>query len=110
MEILTILYILIFVIFALALYAIMQIKLFGMKVKDFWTFVEANQMLDKLYKFAKQYEEMSSQEQIIYLQEAERIFKAFDNVPGTLWEEDYDKYKKVLSKYKDIKMVRWAKQ
>ena len=48
MTILAIIYILIFVIFALVAYAILQIKLFGMKVKDFWTFIEANQMLDKL--------------------------------------------------------------
>ena len=110
MTILAIIYILIFVIFALAAYAVMQIKMFGMRVKDFWTFIEANQMLDKLYNFANQYENMSAQEQLIYLQEAERIFKAFDKVPDELWEEEYDKYRRVLSKYKDIKMVRWAEE
>lgn len=108
MELFTMVYILIFLIFALVGYAVLQIKLFGMKVKDFWSFIEANQMLDKLYRFAKQYEKMSAQEQIIYLTEAEKIFKAFDNVPATLWEEEYDKYKEVLNKYKDIKMIRWA--
>ena len=108
LEILTLIYVLIFIIFALVAYAVLQIKLFGMKVKDFWTFIEANQMLEKLYKFAKQYENMSPQEQVIYLSEAEKIFKAFDNVPNELWEEEYDKYKEVLTKYKDIKMLRWA--
>ncbi len=108
MTILTIIYILIFIIFALVAYAVLQIKLFGMKVKDFWSFIEANQMLDKLYKFARQYENMSPQEQVIYLSEAEKIFKAFDNVPNELWEEEYDKYKEVLKKYKDIKMIRWV--
>ncbi len=108
MAVLALIYILIFLIFGLILYAVLQIKLFGMKVKDFWTFIEANQMLDKLYRFAKQYENMSSQEQVIYLAEAEKIFKAFDNVPDALWEEEYDKYKEVLTKYKDIKMLRWA--
>ena len=93
-------YVLIFIIFALIAYAILQIRLFGMKVKDFWTFIEANQMLDKLYKFAKQYENMSPQEQVIYLSEAEKIFSAFDKVPDELWEEEYDKYKEVLTKYK----------
>ena len=107
-AILAVIYILIFIIFALIGYAVLQIKLFGMKVKDFWSFIEANQMLDKLYKFAKQYENMSTQEQIIYLSEADKIFRAFDNVPNELWEEEYDKYKEVLSKYKDIKMLRWA--
>ena len=108
MAILTIIYILVFIIFALIAYAILQIKLFGMKVRDFWTFIEANQMLDKLYNFAKQYENMSPQEQVIYLSEAEKIFRAFDNVPNELWEEEYDKYREVLTKYQDIKMLKWA--
>ena len=110
MTILTIIYILIFIIFALVAYAVLQIKLFGIRIKDFWSFIEANQMLEKLYKFAKQYENMSSQEQLIYLVEAEKIFTAFDKVPDSLWEEEYDKYKTVLSKYKDIKMIRWTEE
>ena len=108
MVIFTVIYILIFIIFALVAYAVMQIKLFGMNVKDFWSFIEANQMLDKLYQFSKQYEKMSVQEQIIYLKEAEKIFKAFDKVPNELWEEEYDKYMEVLGKYKDIRMMRWT--
>lgn len=105
-----VIYILIFLIFALIAYSVLQIKLFGMKVKDFWSFIEANQMLDRLYHFAKQYENMNPQEQLIYLAEAEKIFKAFDKVPDELWEEEYNKYKEVLTKYKDIKMMRWAGQ
>ena len=50
-----IIYILVFVIFALVAYAIMQIRLLGIKVKDFWSFIQANQMLDQLYKFSKRY-------------------------------------------------------
>lgn len=107
-AILVIMYLLIFAIFALIGFAIFQIKLAGMKVKDFWSFIEANQMLDKLYRFAMQYQSMSSQEQIIYLSEAEKIFTAFDKVPPELWEEEYDKYRKVLTKYNDLKMIRWA--
>ncbi len=108
MGLLAVIYILVFIIFALILYAIMQIRLMGIKVKDFWDFIEANQMLDKLYRFAKQYQSMSSQEQVIYLSEAERIFTAFDKVPEELWDEEYEKYKQVLKKYNDIKMLRWA--
>ena len=108
MAVLTVIYILILIIFALVAYAVIQIKMFGMKVKYFWGFVKANQMLDKLYMFAKQYERMTPQEQIIYLTEAEKIFKAFDKVPDELWEEEYDKYKEVLSKYNDIRMLRWT--
>ncbi|MFR2571040.1 MAG: hypothetical protein ACLS90_05015, partial [Clostridia bacterium] len=87
MIILMIIYMLILIIFALIIYAVMQIKMFGMNVKDFWSFIEANQMLDKLYIFAKQYENMTAQEQVIYLSEAEKIFKAFDKVPNELWDE-----------------------
>ena len=108
MGLLTIVYILIFLVFALVMYAVMQIKLAGMQVKDFWGFIEANQMLDILYHFAKQYQNMSPQEQVIYLAEAEKIFLAFDKVPNELWEEEYEKYKEVLKKYNDIRMIRWA--
>lgn len=102
-----IIYALVFVILALIGYAVVQIKLFGLNVKDFWSFIEANQILDKLYNFSKKYEKLSTQEQIIYLSEAEKIFTAFDKVPTSLWEEEYQKYSEVLDKYKDIKVNRW---
>ena len=108
MAVLMVIYMLIFIIFALVIYAIMQIKLFGLKIKDFWGFIEANQMLDKLYSFAKQYEKMTPQEQVIYLSEAEKIIKAFDKIPEEVWEEEYSKYKEVVNKYKDIRMLRWT--
>ncbi len=107
MALLKIIYILLFIIVGLIAYAVMQIKLAGMNVKDFWSFIEANQTLDRLYEFSKRYEKLSVQQQIIYLKEAEEIFEAFDRVPGALWEEEYEKYSSVLEKYKDIKMMRW---
>ena len=108
MGILIIFYILIFVIFFLIAISVAQIKLAGMKVKDFWSFIEANQILDKLYVFAKKYQKLDVKEQLIFLKEAERVFEAFDKVPNALWEEDYQKYMEVLNTYKDIKMLRWA--
>ncbi len=107
-AILLMIYLLSFIVFALVAFAVMQIKLAGMKVKDFWGFIDANQMLDKLYRFAKQYQNMSPQEQVIYLAEAEKIFNAFDKVPTELWEEEYQKYREVLKKYNDIKMIKWV--
>jgi hypothetical protein len=101
-------YILLLLIFALVAYAILQIKLIGINVKDFWGFIEANQILDKLYRFAKYYEKMSTQQQILYLSEAEKVFDAFDKIPNVLWEDEYEKYSKVLEKYKEIKVLRWA--
>ena len=108
MELMTIIYILLFLIFGLILYAVMQLKLAGLNVKDFWSFIEANQMLDKLYAFSKKYQKMSPQEQIIFLMEAEKVFTAFDKVPKMIWEEEYDKYTDVLNTYKDIKVLRWV--
>lgn len=105
---LQLIYVLVLIIFALVGYAVLQIKLFGLNVKDFWSFVEANQTLDKLYAFAKKYDKLSQQEQIIYLKEAEKVFEAFEKVPTELWEEEYDKYNTILQKYNDIKVVRWA--
>ena len=106
--VLLIIYVLIFIIFALILFAIAQIKLAGMKVKDFWGFIEANQVLDKLYKFAKKYERLTPQEQLIFLREADKVFTAFEKVPNMLWEEEYQKYMDVLDKYKNIKVIRWS--
>ena len=108
MPIVAIIYILIFIIFALAAYAVMQIKLAGINVKDFWSFIEANQILDKLYVFAKKYKTLSPQQQVVYLMEAEKVFNAFDKVPQVIWEEEYEKYSDVLNAYKNIKVYRWA--
>ena len=108
MELMMIIYILIIVIFSLVVYAVMQLKLAGMNVKDFWSFIEANQMLDKLYAFSKKYKKMTPQEQVIFLMEAEKVFNAFDKVPKMIWEEEYEKYNDVLDTYKNIKVLRWV--
>lgn len=103
-----VIYILIFIIFTLIVLPIMQLKLTGIKVKDFWSFIEANQLLDKLYAFSKKYEKMSVQEQVIFLMEAEKVFEAFDKIPQIIWEDEYTKYAEVLNTYKNIKVLRWA--
>ena len=108
MELMMIIYILIFIIFALIAYSVLQLRLAGLNVKDFWSFIQANQMLDKLYAFSKKYERMSPQEQVIFLMEAEKVFNAFDKVPKMIWEEEYEKYSDVLNTYKDLKVIRWA--
>lgn len=108
MELMIIIYVLIFIIFALIMYSVLQLRLAGLNVKDFWSFIQANQMLDKLYVFSKKYEKMSPQEQVIFLMEAEKVFQAFDKVPSIIWEEEYEKYQNVLNTYKDIKVMRWV--
>ena len=92
MAILSIIYILLFIIVALILMAVMQIKMAGMNIKDFWDFIQANDLLDRLYNFSKKYEKLNQQQQLIFLMEAEKVFKAFEKVPNTLWEEEYNKY------------------
>lgn len=104
----TIIYILVFIIFSLIAFAVMQIRLAGMKVSHFWGFIEANQILDELYIFSKKGGKLSPQEEVIFLMEAEKVFNAFEKVPDMLWEEEYTKYREVLNKYKDIKVLRWA--
>ena len=108
MELMMIVYILAFVIFALIAYSILQLKLAGLNVKDFWSFIKANQMLDKLYAFSQKYEKMSPQEQVIFLMEAEKVFSAFEKVPQMIWEDEYQKYRDVLNTYKNIKVLRWS--
>lgn len=107
MALLAVIYILIFIIFALATYAVMQIKLAGINVKDFWSFIEANQILDKLYEFSQKYKTLNKQQQVVYLMEAEKVFTAFDKIPDIIWEDEFKKYDEVLKKYKEIKMERW---
>lgn len=110
LEFLAVIIVLLTIILILTFIAVMQIKMAGMHVKDFWTFIKANETLDKLYAFSLRYEKLSPQQQILFLGEAEKIFSAFDKVPNQLWEEDYNKYMKVLDKYKNIKLSRWEEQ
>ena len=107
MTILAIIFLLLIFIVILIVMAVMQIQMAGIKVKDFMTFIKANASLDNLAEFAKKYDKLSPQEQIIYLAEAEKMFDAFDKIPDSVWEEERDKYQEVLDKYKDIKVMRW---
>lgn len=102
--------ILLMVIVFLSMLAVMQIKMAGMEVKDFWSFVKANETLNKLYAFSLKYEKLTPQQQILFLKEADEVFKAFGKVPDALWEEDYEKYMEILTKYKDIRITRWESQ
>ena len=91
----------------LTIMAVYQIKRAGMSVTDFWSFIKANELLDKLYAFSEKYDRLSPQQQILFLGEAEKIFDAFGKVPDALWEEEYNKYMEILNKYRDIKVLRW---
>ena len=106
-EVLQLIVLLIFIIISLIIFAVMQIRSAGMKIKDFVDFIQANQVLDSLYEVSKKYEKMSQNQQIVFLMEAEKVFSAFDKVPDILWEDEYQKYSKILDIYKNIKMVRW---
>ena len=108
MELAIIIYVLLLIIFGLIVFSILQLKLAGIKVKDFWGFIQANQMLDKLYVFSKKYNNMSPQEQIIFLSEAEKVFEAFDKIPNLIWEDEYRKYAQVVDAYKNIRGNRWS--
>jgi len=107
LEFLAVIFILLIVVIFLGILAVSQIKMAGMKVVDFWSFVQANDVLDKLYIFCLKYEKLTPTQQVIFLKEAEKVFDAFDKVPNALWEEEYQKYMEILNKYKEIKITRW---
>lgn len=106
-EALAVIFILAIIVIILIVMAIAQIRMAGIKVKDFFSFIDANQKLDNLVRFAQKYDKMSPQEQIIYLTEAEKIFDSFNKIPSTVWEDERDKYSKVLDTYKNIRVMRW---
>ena len=110
MILLAILFILIIMVVFLLLLAVAQLRMAGIKVKDFWSFVKANETLNKLYAFSKKYDQLTPQQQILFLQEADIIFDAFGKVPDVLWEEEYQKYMDILDKYKSIKLKRWQSE
>lgn len=101
---------LLMVIIFLASLSVFQIKMAGMEVKDFWSFIKANDTLNKLYAFSIKYDKLTPQQQILFLKEADIVFDAFRKVPDALWEEDYQKYMEILNKYKDIKIKRWQSE
>ncbi len=107
MEILQIIFLLIAIIVGLIAFAIIQIKQAGMNIKDFMDFIQANEILDNLYEVSIRYEKMTKNQQIVFLIEAEKVFNAFDKVPNILWEDEYQKYNKILDIYRDIKLLRW---
>ena len=110
MKLLAVIFILIIFIVLLIAISVSQMRMAGIKVKDFFTFIKANENLDNLYVFAKRYEKMSPQEQIIYLAEAEKMFDAFDKIPETVGEDEHDKYSKVLDTYRNIRVMRWNEE
>ena len=107
MEAVVVIGILIFIIITLIAFAIMQINMAGIEIKDFWSFIKANEELDELYLFSKKYNKMSPQEKIIFLQEAEKMSDAFGKVPSMIWEDVYPKYRDVMDTYREIKIDRW---
>ncbi len=108
MEVMIIcIYMLILIIIGLIIFAVLQIRLAGIKVKDFMGFIRANQLLDNLYRISKKCDNLNAQEQLVFLMEAERVFDAFDKIPTLVWEDEYRKYSEVLNTYKDIRVARW---
>ena len=107
MEAIVVVGILIFIIITLLTFAVIQINMAGIEVKDFWSFIKANEELDKLYLFSKKYNKMSPQEKIIFLQEAEKVSGAFEKIPSMIWEDEYSKYMDVMDTYREIKIDRW---
>ena len=110
MDFMGMIYLLLFTIAILIGTSIFQIRMAGIKIKDFIGFIQANEMLDKLYKFSKRYNLMSPQEQVIFLSEAEKVFKAYDKIPSIVWEDEYRKYSEVLQTYQNIRVNRWSEK
>ncbi len=110
MEFIEIIILLILMIIGLIAFAVMQIRAAGMKIKDFVDFIQANQILDNLYDVSKKYEKLNRNQQVVFLMEAEKVFRAFDKVPNMLWEDEYQKYSKILDIYRNIRIAKWNEE
>lgn len=103
----TVALVLLTIIIAIVSYMVYNIRMAGMEVNDFWDFIKSTEKLKKLYAFSKVYENLDIQEQIIFIKEAEQVFSAFEKVPTKLWEDEYQKYMKVLNRYQKEKLKYW---
>ena len=103
----TVALVLLTIIIAIVSYMVYNIRMAGMEVNDFWDFIKSTEKLKKLYAFSKIYENLDIQEQIIFIKEAEQVFSAFEKVPTKLWEDEYQKYMKVLNRYQKEKLKHW---
>lgn len=103
----TVALVLLTIIIAIVSYMIYNIRMAGMEANDFWDFIKSTEKLKKLYAFSKVYENLDIQEQIIFIKEAEQVFSAFEKVPTKLWEDEYQKYMKVLNRYQKEKLKYW---
>lgn len=99
--------VLMIIISALVVFALYQVKLAGMDVQSFYEFILANARLQKLYEFVQTYEKTSLKDQMLFLDEAKAVFDAYEKVPTGLWEEDYNKYIRVLERYQKIRNNSW---
>lgn len=45
---------------------------------------------------------------VMFLKEAEKVFSIFEKIPSMIWEDEYEKYDKVLQTYKEIRVSRWT--
>lgn len=108
MVIIYILYLVIFVVISVFAMICLKIKASGMNIRDFFEFVLAINDLDNLYLYSKNKSNMTKSEQNIFLIEAEKLFSKFEKVPSIIWEDEYEKYEKVLETYKDIRLLKWS--
>ncbi len=108
MVIIYILYLVIFVVINVFAMICLKIKASGMNIRDFFEFVLAINDLDNLYLYSKNKSNMTKSEQNIFLIEAEKLFSKFEKVPSIIWEDEYEKYEKVLETYKDIRLLKWS--
>lgn len=108
MVIIYILFMLIFFVCTVVGVVCLKIKASGMNVKDFFEFITAINDLDNLYMYSRSNIKMTDKEQTLFLKQAEDLFSKFEKIPSMIWEDEYEKYSKVLETYKDIRLLKWS--
>lgn len=106
-EILAAVIILGIIIILLITFAINFLKSLGIEVKDFISFIKADQKLDQINNLSKRYNALNLKEKIYFLDESQKIFEAFSKMPQRLRDKEYSKYMEILDTYQKAKIDKW---
>ena len=108
--ILGVIYIVLFIGTAIAVFYTGIIYTSGLTWKDVFEYIDASSKLYELEIKAKKSDKMSWNQQLLFMQDAEKMFKAYDKMPDVIKSNEYAEYKDIVDAYQRIRCLRWQEQ